>query len=222
MLTAALLDLDWAARRVLGRGLRRDALVADGADPDVPATFTTSVIRLPPGLASRLEAVAADVASIQPRQYVCPAGSIHVTLCGPLDDDVVTTDDALVDLRDVASRLRGGRLRVVRLGLGDTSVFAALEPVGMDFSGARRELARRWAVPGRPGLAGPIASRLLWANLIRFVEPPSPALVTALARRRRASHSGFEVDAVELVRTNRAMGPDRTTVLGRVEVTTPA
>jgi len=219
VLTAALLDLDWLAQRAIGRGLRRDAIDPDGADPGAPASFTTSVIRLPADLAARLEGVAASLAETQPGQYLCPAGTIHVTVCGPLPASGGPGDDeALADLRVVAPRLAGGRLRVVRLGLGDTSVFAALEAEGADLLGIRRELAARWGVAGRPGIGGAIASRLLWANLVRFSVPASPALRAAVGRVRRPVHAGVPIEAVELVRTNRAMSPERTTVLGRVDV----
>lgn len=219
MLTAALLDLDWLAQRATGHGLRRDAIAPDGADPDAPAIFTTSVIRLPTDLAARLASVAEDIAAAQPGHYVCPAESIHVTVCGPLPAVVGPAGDvALADLRVVAPRLAGGRLRVVRLGLGGTSVFAALDVDGADLLGVRRELAGRWDVEGRPGIGGRIAARLLWANLVRFSVPPSPALRAAVGRRRHPVHAGVPIEAVELVQTNRAMSPERTTVLGRVEI----
>lgn len=221
MLTELILDVDWVARRTVGRGFRRDAILPDGADPAATATFATCVIRLPLDLAERLETAATRIAGVQPGHYVCPAESIHVTVCGPLPRLGPQPGAAAEDLRALAPRLSGGRLRVVRLGIGDTSVFAALEVEGADLLAVRRELARRWGVASRQGLAGPMARRLLWANLIRFGAPPSRALIDAVAGRRHPAHRGFPIEAVELVWANRAMSPERTTVLGRVSVLGP-
>ncbi len=218
-LTTAVIDADWMVRRRTGLGLRRDRLDPDGADPDAPASFATSVIRLPAGLATRLEAVAETIAQAQPGQYVCPARTIHVTVCGPIHvPDGQTTAVAISDLLAVAPRLVGGSLKVVRIGVGDTSVFAALDEVDLDLRGARRELARRWAVAGRGGIGGIVAGRLLWANLIRFTRPPSRELFDAVQRVRRVRHAGFSPEAVELVSTNRTMSDRRTTLLARVEI----
>jgi len=219
MLTAAIVDADWAVRRCAGRGLRRDVIEPDAGDPDAPATFETAVIRLPGSLAARLASVAVAIAAVQPTQYVCPPDTVHVTLCGPIHPpDDAARAVAIADLRDLASRLAGCRLRVVRLTLGDTSVFAAVEASGADFVGVRRELMRRWGIAGRHGPGGVIAGRLLWANLIRFTEPPSSALVEAVGRVRRVHHTGFVPAWIELVRANHAMSAPRTTVLARVEI----
>jgi hypothetical protein len=219
VLTAAILDADWVARRLIGRGLRRDRLDPAGADPTAPAAFETSVIRLPGPLAARLAAVAAQIAMAQPGQYVCPPDTLHVTVCGPTHlGDALAVDAALDDLRGRAPSLAGCRLRVVRLGVGDTSIFAGIEASGADLGAVRRALVRGWDVPTRGGPASLVTDRMFWANLVRFTEPPSKALVTAARRHRRVRHAGFPVTTIELVRTNRTMAPGETTTLGSVEV----
>ena len=156
MLTAVVLDADWLTRRLTGRGLRRDRLDPAGADPTAPASFETSVIRLPIELATRLRDVAAEIALAQPAQYVCPPETVHVTVCGPTHlADAAATVAALDDLRAVVEPLAGSRLRVVRIAVGDTSLFAGVEAVGADLVAARDHLARRWGVPGRSGPAWP-------------------------------------------------------------------
>lgn len=219
MLTAAILDADWAARRLTGRGLRRDHLDPSSADPTAPASFETSVVRLPAELAARLRTVGEAVAAAQPSQYVCPPETLHVTVCGPTHlTDARPADAALDDLRELAPALAGCRLRVVRLGMGDTSLFAGVEASGADLAAARRELAGRWDVATPRGPAALVTARMFWANIVRFTEPPSPALIAAAHRHRRVRHAGFPIAAIELVRTNRTMAPGETTILGRVEV----
>ncbi len=219
MLTAAVLDADWAARRLIGRGLRRDRLDPAGADPTTPASFETSVIRLPIELATQLRAVADALVAIQPMQYPCPAETIHVTVCGPAHLTAEhPAEAALDDLRDLVPPLAGCRLRVVRLGIGDTSLFAGIEAHGADLAATRRELAGRWGVPTRGGPAAMVIGRMFWANVVRFTEPPSPAFIAAARRYRRVRHAGFAPETIELVRTNRTMAPAETTILGRVEV----
>lgn len=219
MLTSLALDADRIVRRLTGRGLRRDTLNPGDADPTAPASIVTSVIRLPAESAACLGDLAARIAVAQPVHYVCPPETVHVTVCGPmrLADDAAT-EAALADIAEVAATLAGGRLRVVRIAVGDTSLFAGIEVVGADLVSARAHLARRWGVQRRPGLGGLVARRLFWANLIRFVEPPSAGFLLAADRHRRASGPPFPLGAIELVQTNRAMAPGATTVLGRVEV----
>ena len=54
-----------------------------------------------------------------------------MTVCGPTHlTDTRSTGAALDDLRQVAPSWRGCRLRVVRLGIGDTSLFAGVEASG--------------------------------------------------------------------------------------------
>lgn len=217
MITASLLDADWAARRLTGRGLGRDAFDPTAADPDRPANFTTSIVVLPPSIATRLHATAATIAGAQAGHYVQPVETIHTTVCGPIDPDRgPSVDRALDDLRDVAITLTGCRLRIVRLGVGDTSVFAGLEVSGADLGRARRELGVRWGVEGRPGPMGWIAGRLFWANLVRFGVPPSASVFDAFGRARRVRSVAFDVEGIDLVRTNRSMAPAQTSWLGRV------
>lgn len=219
MLTSVALDADRVVRRLTGRGLRRDRLDPAHADPTAAAAIETSVIRLPIELANGLHDLAAGIARAQPGQYVCPPESVHVTVCGPIHlAEPPAIDAAIADLREIATTLAGGRLKVVRIAVGDTSLFAGVEPLGVDLAGARGELARRWGVPARPGLAGIVARRLFWANLVRFTMPPSAGFIASADRHRRAVTMTFPIGAVELVRTNRAMAPAATTVLGRIEV----
>ena len=219
VMSGLVIDLDWAARRTIGRGFRRDVITPDAIDPDAPASFVTCVLRLPRDLADRLEAIATTIASTQPGHYVCPAESIHVTVCGPLPAcDPMQIEAAVADLRALAPSVSRCRLRVARISIGDTSAFASIEVDPEDFLALRHELARRWGVVGRGGLSGTVAAGLLWANLIRFREAPSAALVDAVARRRHPAHRGFPIESIELVCINRIMAPAMTSVLARVDV----
>lgn len=221
MLLSAALEIEWRLRRWTRRVSRFDRPDPDATDPDAPAHLTTIVIRPPVDVATSLAALAAGLVVAQPGQYAYPAASIHVTLVGPVAlPSPMAVDGALADLADAAGAIRGGRLRVVRLRLGAATVFAEMAVEGADLHRARLWLRRRRGFMGRRGPAGLVATRLFWANLVRFSEPPSPSFIDAFEAIRRTGSAPFAIPAIELVRTNNVMAPVRTEVLGRVPVAT--
>jgi hypothetical protein len=224
MLTSAMLEAEWLLRRLTGRGLRSRPIEPADADPAAPADIVTSVIWLPPGIATRLHELAAEFAAVQPGQHAYPAESIHATVVGPAGRPDQSPASILDDLRGVAPMIAGTWLRVAGLHLGSATVYARLEASGGDLVGARHVLRERWASTDSTGVERLLRDRLLWTTIVRCTLPPSPAFVAAVARRRRISSERFPITAIELARTNRVMAANRTVSLGRVPVagSTPA
>ncbi len=218
MLTSALLEVEWLLRRLIGRGLRDGPIDPDHADPRAPGDIVTSVIWLPPAIASRLGDMAAEFAAVQPGQFAYPAGSIHMTVVGPAGRPGTPPTSILEDLRDVAPMVADTRLRVTGLHFGSSTVYARIEASGGDLVGARRVLRERWGSTGSTGVEAVFRDRLMWTTIVRCTVRPTPAFVTAVARRRRIRSDPFPIEAIELARSNRVMAPAATVPLGTVPI----
>jgi hypothetical protein len=115
--------------------------------------------------------------------------------------------DGLVEL--VAARAPF-RLAVRGLGVAPGAVFVLALAGDTTLRSLRAGLA---------GLAdGHDRGRLGQANLVRFAGPVTAGFLAELARLRRQDFGTFTVDEVELVRTDRLLSPEGTTILGRLRL----
>ncbi len=218
MLTTALLEVEWLLRRLTGRSLRDGRIDPGHADPAAPADIVTSVVWLPPAIATRLADLAAGFAAVQPGQFAYPAASIHMTGGGPAGRPGASTESILEDLRDIAPMLAGTRLRVTGLHFGSSTMYARIEASGGDLVGARRVLRESWSSTPSIGVEAVFRDRLMWTTIVRCAARPTPAFVAAVARRRRIRSDSFPIEAIELARSNRVMAPAMTVSLGTVPV----
>ena len=64
----------------------------------------------------------------------------------------------------------------------------------------------------------------MWATIVRFTAPPTPAFIEAVARRRRIRSDPFPIESIVLARSNRVMAAGRTVPVGevRLDPTVPA
>ncbi len=222
MLTSAMLEAEWLLRRLTGRGVRSRPIDPDHADPDAPGEIVTSVIWLPSAVAVRLHELAEGFVAVQPGQHAYPVESIHMTVVGPAGRPGQPAATILDDLREIAPMLAGTRLRLAGLHLGSSTVFARIEATGGDIVGARRILRDRWAGSAPIGIERLLRERLMWTTIVRCIAPPTPAFIAAVARSRRIRSDAFQIDAIELARSNRVMAAHRTTSLGGVRLETAA
>lgn len=188
------------------------------ADPGAPPRFLTSVLRLPEPVTEALVRSATDLGGALDGHHVYPVDSIHVTLANAtgLDD----RERAGADLRRIAETLVGNEATVVGLGMSRWTVFAAIAPDDA-LRRARAELRRSWSDAVRPGLAGRLAGRLWYANLVRFRGVPSRDLGERLRAIRHVPVSTVSFSRLELVRTNKVMALEATTVLEAWDLTLP-
>jgi hypothetical protein len=224
MLASVVLEADWILRRASGRGLRVGPIDPAHADPDAPAEILTSVIWLPPTIIGRLHELGVTFAAEQPGQYAYPAESIHMTLVGPAGRPGQDERSVLDDLREVAPLMAGTRLALAGLNLGSSTVYARLDASGDGLVEARRLLRDRWASAAPSRIERLLRERLMWATIVRFTAPPTPAFIEAVARRRRIRSDPFPIESIVLARSNRVMAAGRTVPVGevRLDPTVPA
>ncbi len=224
MLASVVLEADWILRRASGRGLRAGSIDPAHADPDAPPEILTSVVWLPPLVTGRLHELGVAFSAVQPGQYAYPSRSIHMTLVGPAGRPGQDSPSVLDDLRAVAPLLAGTRLALAGLNLGSSTVYARLEASGDGLVEARRLLRDRWASAAPSRIERLLRERLMWATIVRFTAPPTPAFIEAVARRRRIHSDPFPIESIVLARSNRVMAAGRTVPVGevRLDPTVPA
>ena len=185
------------------------------ADPLASAGILTSVLRLPPAVAEALTSSLHELRAIQPDHYWYPPESVHVTLA----DATAMADPgrAISDLEELAPSLRATAAVVIGLGLTKRSAFVAIAP-SRSMRRARAVLRRRWSKPYRPGVKSRVASQMWHANVVRFRHEPSAEFVKCLRSLSVTSGTPISLPALELVRTNRVMSPQRTSILLRIEL----
>lgn len=187
----------------------------DEADPLTSPGILTSVLRLPPTLAEELTSSIHELRAIQPDHYWYPAESVHVTLA-----DATAMADAgraISDLEELAPALMASQATVIGLGLTKRSAFAAIAP-SEAMRRARAELRRRWSRPYGSSVMSRIAGQMWYANLVRFRREPSAEFVKSLRTLSVASQGPISLPTLELVRTNKVMSPQRTSVILRIDL----
>lgn len=170
------------------------------------AVYLTSVVRVPAGVADRLEPVLERLRAHGAQHHYYERDSLHVTIRN-LDslsgDDLATARAAIASHPPFELEARG-------LNLSPHTVFASVRPADETLRALRRDLAE--LAGGRPGLLADVA----FANVVRFSGRVDPGFVRELGRLRRVELGSWVVREVELVRTDRLLSREGTEVLDRV------
>lgn len=181
------------------RGLRRGAVLLEQGEPSV-----TCVVRLPAALALPIQQVVGTLPGVE-RHYVYPAADLHLTILN------IGDGGALDAVMDVLRRTPPFPVRLRGLQHSQHSVYVR----ALDESGQLRALRRRLMdVSGRhPSWP---RRRLGFVTVLRYREPDIAELAPAVRELRLRPFGLLQVNAAELVRTNRVLSADGTSLLGRV------
>jgi 2'-5' RNA ligase len=176
--------------------------------------YATLVARIPAHVADRIADATAILTQSDPGHYVYPQADLHLTVVdcsaflGPGD-----LDPALAEL--------SGSVGVVLAGVTATPVHlrgvnlfpASVYVQAFDGDGGMRRLRRR--VRARFDSRSMLRDRVSFVNVVRFLRPAAPALVTGVAEARGTDFGAFVVDTLDLVLTDRTLSTARTTILER-------
>lgn len=147
--------------------------------------------------------------------YVYPPGDLHLTVAN-LDSAVLRGAELLRACQQVAAATPPFQVRMHGLGMTAHSVYAQVWDQTGSLWRLRRELA---AATGGP-LSLP--RRLLgFVNLVRFLGPDVRGMHDAVRHLRHLELGSLDVDAIEIVRTDKVLATDATTVLGRLALARP-
>jgi hypothetical protein len=155
------------------------------------------------------------VAATQPlreagaEHYGYPAGTIHLTILG-----LVESADAEEQVRRIARRHPPFAVDVRGLNASPRTVFAELYPLGRGLSALRRDL-RAALTPLHAPPSRWLRLRLAHATILRFGGPVGASLIQEVVRLRGRDFGRFEVAGLELVRTDKVLSVQGTSVLGR-------
>jgi 2'-5' RNA ligase len=207
--------LAWEAGRArLRAGAGRTAFVPPPSGP-AAALHLTTVARLPAEVVATLAPALARLRADGPGHHWYPPGTVHLTVQNldglDLDGDAGTA--RLAELRALLGAHAPFPAAVRGLGVSAGTVFAQVLPCDASLRRLRADLRgflRRHAVA--PRRARPLGH----ANLVRFVGPVTAAFLAELARQRRRDFGSWTVTEVELVRTDRYLSQEGTTVLARL------
>jgi 2'-5' RNA ligase len=205
--------LAWEAGRARLRA-GRGAFTPPPSGPEV-ALHLTTVSRLPAEVVAALAPALDRLRAGGPGHRFYPPGTVHLTVqnLDGLDLDGDTGTARLAELRALVGAHPPFRAAVRGLGVSAGSVFAQVHPCDATLRALRADLRgflRRHAVaPGRARLLG-------HANVVRFAGPVTAAFLAELARQRRRDFGSWTVTEVELVRTDRYLSHEGTTVLARM------
>jgi 2'-5' RNA ligase len=207
--------LAWEAGRArLRAGAGRRAFVPPPAGP-AAALHLTTVARLSTEVVAALAPALERLRSAGPGHRYYPPGTVHLTVqnLDGLDLDGDAGAARLVELRALVGAHPPFRAAVRGLGVSAGTVFAQVLPCDATLRALRADLlgflARHAAAPRR-------ARPLGHANLVRFAGPVTAAFLAELARQRRRDFGTWTVTGVELVRTDRYLSDEGTTVLARL------
>lgn len=185
--------------------MRQRRLLRHGVEPVTQRTSVTSVLRLPAASADKIHARVRALPDVG-RQYVYPAGDLHLTL---LNLDGVD-ESAIAEVCRVIAATRPVTVQLSGLHLSAHSVYVRAVDQGW-LHQLRRQLI------GVTGSAPPWPLRLLgFVNVLRWLDPDLGALRNGL---RRVDFGTVTLDAVEVVRTDRMLSQQGTTLLRRIELT---
>jgi 2'-5' RNA ligase len=173
---------------------------------------STSVIRIPVELAAPLvEAVQMLPGAEQ--HYLYPAADLHLTVmnldhvaAAALPETIANMNALLAETASFEVRLRG-------LGTSSRSIYAQAFDCSGSLSRLRREL--RHVIGGRE----PMALRQLgFVNVARYLKPDVELLREAVHAARHLQFGGVQVTAVEIVRTDKVLSGEGTSVLSSVSL----
>jgi hypothetical protein len=196
--------------------LTGSALLRRGHARALPAPgvrYLTTIVRLPPDVAARVEPVLDRLRALEPEHRYYAPEQLHVTVAN-LDGLRVPLDRA----EEVLAAAPPLALAACGLGLSPGTVLLRVEPRDGGFLRLRRALRALGDPP--PGVRGallrPFLGRIAFANVARFAGPVGTAFLDEVARLRRLDLGAWTATEVEIVQTDRLLSPDATRVLARI------
>ncbi len=203
----------FAANWLLMRRLVAGALGKSAAGREPPAIgqprFLSLIARLPLEVAEGLAEAASGFGQTQPEHYLYPPADIHLTVLGLADLPGLEGQVGVA-----VARHRPFEVEVWGLNVSSDTVFAELHPRGPGLRALRGDL--RSAESGEHGsISRWLRRRLAHANVMRFGAPVDPRLLAEVGRLRAMRFGRFEVDEVELVRTDKVLSRAGTRTLGQ-------
>jgi 2'-5' RNA ligase len=180
------------------RGLRRGAVGLELGEPSV-----TCVVRLPAALALPVRQVVRTLPGLE-RHYVYPASDLHLTVLNVAEGAVLdAVAEVLHQTAPFAVRLRGlqqSAHSVYVRAFDDSGQLRALRRRLMEVTGLRPSWPRR---------------RLGFVTVVRYLDADIAQLGPAVRELHSRPFGMLEVTAVELVRTNKVLSADGTSLLTR-------
>jgi hypothetical protein len=177
----------------------------------------TTIIRLPDGMAKRLQS---DFADICPDDYHYPFGDIHLTL---INLDKLLGEQENIDWQALGKRISGYvhelsplELQIKGINVFPTTIFIEV----YDQTGAL-EMYRRAILQGVSSYLSEninleshtaLVPGIAFANIVRFKHNPSPSIVASIEQKRDMHIGTFTPAAFEVVTTNRLLSRDGTIV----------
>jgi 2'-5' RNA ligase len=178
--------------------------------------IATVVTRLEPKTSVSVQRAIGEVASSNPGHYIYPVSDIHLTLIDVSLHLRHASHEAIAATVDRCLRMTDPfRLDARGLGLFRTCAFVQL----WDQTHALRRVRMRLAdalgdLTGQPSKVNDLA----FANVMRFLEIPDPAIVNALRSWRSHDFGSFEVREAELVLTDKFLSAAATERLTAFEL----
>lgn len=206
----------WAGWAAVRGSAGRRAFTLPPSGP-AAAVHLTTVIRLPPEVASALAPALERLRAQGPAHHYYPPAALHVTV---LNLDGLAVDGGPAGgpaaVRALVAARRPFRLALRGLGVAPGTVYAQAFPADPTLRSLRdglRELRPGGSAPRhRPGRG------LGHANLVRFSGPVTTPFLDELVSLRRREWGSFTVHQLELVRTDRFLSPEGTTVLETIRL----
>jgi len=208
--------LAWEAGRArLRAGAGRRAFTPPPSGP-AAALHVTTVSRLPTEVVAALAPALDRLRADGPGHHYYPPGTVHLTVQNldglDLDGDPGAAA-RLAELRALVGAHAPFRAVVRGLGVSAGTVFAQVLPCDAALRTLRADLLgfleRHAVARRRPRPLG-------HANVVRFAGPVTAAFLAELAHQRHRDFGSWTVTEVELVRTDRYLSHEGTTVLARM------
>jgi len=208
--------LAWEAGRArLRAGAGRGAFTLPASGP-AAALHVTTVSRLPAEVVAALAPALDRLRADGPGHHYYPPGTVHLTVQNldglDLDGDPGAAA-RLAELRALVGAHAPFRAVVRGLGVSAGTVFAQVLPCDAALRTLRADLLgfleRHAVARRRPRPLG-------HANVVRFAGPVTAAFLAELAHQRHRDFGSWTVTEVELVRTDRYLSHEGTTVLARM------
>jgi 2'-5' RNA ligase len=208
--------LAWEAGRArLRAGAGRRAFIPPPSGP-AAALHVTTVSRLPAEVVAALAPALDRLRADGPGHHYYPPGTVHLTVQNldglDLDGDPGAAA-RLAELRALVGAHAPFRAVVRGLGVSAGTVFAQVLPCDAALRTLRADLLgfleRHAVARRRPRPLG-------HANVVRFAGPVTAAFLAELAHQRHRDFGSWTVTEVELVRTDRYLSHEGSTVLARM------
>jgi 2'-5' RNA ligase len=163
----------------------------------------TCVVRLPSAVALPIHQAVRSLPGVE-RHYVYPASDLHLTLLNlGASEDLEAVAAVLIRTAPFAVRLRGlqlSRHSVSVRAFDDTGALQAVRRRLIEVTGTRPAWPRR---------------RLGFVNVVRYLSQDVQQLTEAVRDQRARPFGVLEVTVAEVVRTDKVLSADGTTLLAR-------